>query len=803
MWNARSIVNKLQSLHALLLSGDFHIIAITESWCSSFITDKEISPFGYFVYRHDRDTRGGGVFLAVSESVPSRVLDSLSSIELVVVDILTHPSIIICLAYVPPPPAFTYLKHLFSSINAIVGDKDFILLGDFNCPETIWVSLHGDNPAFHSLCEFVFDQNLCQLVTVPTHVKGNVLDLVLTQKPESIHDLCVHSDGFSPLPLSDHYPISFSHSCQISVSTHSHLPTLNYLKGDYVALNDYLLDIDWESYFLTEDVEQLLCFIKSVIYESCCRFVPLQTSHSKRYPKWFTGHVRHKLHKVRSLRIKVARSPGSSVAAILKIADQELQTAIIEAKSSFEADLVNKYAFSNDLKIFSHVQNLLGFQSIPCMMSLDSVSASTDAGIESLFNDFFHSVFSHPSAPPNVSSPPADADTVDNFSFSVSDVYKCLSSLDVHKCCGIDDIPACLLQSCAISLCEPIHHLFSQCVRLSYLPVEWRTHLVTPVYKSGDRSSVKNYRPILLLCILSKVLERHIFERIYPHIAATISHNQFGFKKQRSTLQQLLAHLNNIVSIVAQSKQVDVAYLDIKKAFDTVDHNLQLEKLWRCGICGEMWGLIKAYLSGRQQCVTVRGCQSGLLPVTSGVPQGSFLGPLFFILFINDLPGCTIHSNMLLFADDSKCSKSIASSSDCLLLQEDLDRVCEWSTSSGLKFNFQKTFLVKYRRKMAAPIVFNYCFGESIVPCNTSCKDLGIIFQEDLSWSAQVKAVLAKAYKTLSLLRRTFRAASTPTVVKKKLYLSLIIPIFTYCAPIWRPSLIKDIMDIEVRRWLL
>uniref|UniRef100_A0A1X7TJF3 Reverse transcriptase domain-containing protein n=1 Tax=Amphimedon queenslandica TaxID=400682 RepID=A0A1X7TJF3_AMPQE len=210
-----------------------------------------------------------------------------------------------------------------------------------------------------------------------------------------------------------------------------------------------------------------------------------------------------------------------------------------------------------------------------------------------------------------------------------------------------------------------------------------------------------------------------------------------------------------------------------------------------------MWGLIKAYLSGRQQCVTVRGCQSGLLPVTSGVPQGSLLGPLFFILFINDLPGCTIHSNMLLFADDSKCSKSIASSSNCLLLQEDLDRVCEWSTSSGLKFNFQKTFLVRYRRKRAAPIVFNYCFGESTVPCNTSCKDLGIIFQEDLSWSAQVKAVLAKAYKTLSLLRRTFRAASTPTVVKKKLYLSLIIPIFTYCAPIWRPSLIKDILALE------
>uniref|UniRef100_A0A1X7VBB0 Reverse transcriptase domain-containing protein n=1 Tax=Amphimedon queenslandica TaxID=400682 RepID=A0A1X7VBB0_AMPQE len=267
------------------------------------------------------------------------------------------------------------------------------------------------------------------------------------------------------------------------------------------------------------------------------------------------------------------------------MADEEPQTAIMEAKSSFEADLVDLYAFSNDSKIFSHIQNLHGFQSIPCVKSFDSVSVCTDAGIAHLFNDFFHSVFSYPSVPINVSSPPADAETVDDFLFSVCDVYKCLSSLYVHKSCVIEDIPACLLQSCAILLCEPIHHLFTQCVRLSYLLAEWRTHLVSPVYISGDMSSVKNYKPISLLCILSKVLEYLIFGRIYPRTAATISHNKFGLIKQRSTLQQLLTHLNHIVSIVAQSKQVDVTYLDIEKAFNTVDHNFFLEKLW-CEICG-------------------------------------------------------------------------------------------------------------------------------------------------------------------------------------------------------------------------
>ena len=183
--------------------------------------------------------------------------------------------------------------------------------------------------------------------------------------------------------------------------------------------------------------------------------------------------------------------------------------------------------------------------------------------------------------------------------------------------------------------------------------------------------------------------------------------------------------------------------------------------------------------------------------MTSGVPQGSLLGPLFFILYINDLLACSLHSSLLLYADDSKCSKSIASASDCLLLQEDLDRVSDWSVSSHLNFNYQKTFVVRYRCPRVSPISFDYHFGGSTVPSKDSCRDLGITFQNDLLWSAQVKTVLSKAYKTLSLLRRTFRAASTPTIVKKKLYLSLIIPIFTYCAPIWRPFLIKDIIALE------
>ena len=200
-------------------------------------------------------------------------------------------------------------------------------MGDFNCPDIDWASLHGSNPVSVSLCEFVFNFNLCQVVPTPTHTKGNVLDLVLTQNPESIMNLSVHSSmSFLSLPPSDHYPVSFFLSCRVHTSIRPSTPSFNYKKGDYIGLNDYLLNLDWEGYFSTQDIEQLLSLLKSAIYDSCCKFIPLIIPH--RYPRWFTGPIRHKLHKVRSLRKREARNSSPAVVTTLEQAEQELQADI-------------------------------------------------------------------------------------------------------------------------------------------------------------------------------------------------------------------------------------------------------------------------------------------------------------------------------------------------------------------------------------------------------------------------------------------------------------------------------------------
>ena len=266
--------------------------------------------------------------------------------------------------------------------------------------------------------------------------------------------------------------------------------------------------------------------------------------------------------------------------------------------------------------------------------------------------------------------------------------------------------------------------------------------------------------------------------------------------KHRSTLKQLLIFLTSITEIIANNHQADVLYLDIRKAFDSVPHNELLVKLREAGITGKLWKFFNIYLKGRQQCVAINGIKSSLIDVSSGVPQGSILGPLLFVIYINDVPSIPTFLQSFLFADDSKFLGHITSPLDQKLVQKDLDHLASWSFISRLDFNLTKTFILTFIKNQRAPIKPDYKLNGVSIPTRQTCRDLGVVFSSDLSWTMHYQKISSKVYQVLGLLRRSF-ASGLPVVCKRKLYTALVLPHLTFCSPVWRPFLVKDIKTLE------
>ena len=357
---------------------------------------------------------------------------------------------------------------------------------------------------------------------------------------------------------------------------------------------------------------------------------------------------------------------------------------------------------------------------------------------------------------------------------------------------------------CATPLCTPLCHLFCVSTQSAHIPLEWRIHKIRPIFKAGDKSSVTNYRPISLLSSTSKVLERIIYEKVIDFLEPQFSSSQFGFLKGRSSLQQLLVFLADIWDNLDNKVCTDVIYLDFRKAFDSVPHDKLLMKLWNMGISGDLWMWFRSYLNGRQQVVSINNHLSEPLPVHSGVPQGSILGPLLFLIFINELPTIVQSTKLLLFADDTKCY-SASSLNGPALLQADVDHLYQWSISN-ISFNTSKSAFLRFGPPGHADSPVYFANGQPL-PQSTTHRDLGVLMSDDLSWSDHYSFIVSRALRTLGLVRRTV-GASASVQVRKCLYLLLIRSQMSYCSQIWRPHLIKDISLLEsvqrkATKWIL
>ena len=272
---------------------------------------------------------------------------------------------------------------------------------------------------------------------------------------------------------------------------------------------------------------------------------------------------------------------------------------------------------------------------------------------------------------------------LDNINVDENAVEKLLRQVKETKSHGPDGIHPKFIKETSKSLSKPVSILFKKSLEEGHLPTAWKEANITPIHKKGPKHQVGNYRPISLTSILCKILERLIRDEIMDHMESLFTKHQHGFRKGHSCVTQLIEVIEDWTNELDQHNKVDAIYLDFQKAFDTVPHKRLLRKLQGYGISGSLLRWLESFLVGRKQKVVLNGEESDWTNVTSGIPQGSVLGPILFLIYINDLPD-VVNNIVKLFADDTKIYAKVNTKEQEENLQSDIDNLMEWSNNSTL-----------------------------------------------------------------------------------------------------------------------
>ena len=476
-----------------------------------------------------------------------------------------------------------------------------------------------------------------------------------------------------------------------------------------------------------------------------------------------------------------------------------MQKTCKEAYESYINNIICPDLRSNPKRFWSHISSKRHDNNgVAPLRGPSGATFTGDKDRANLLNNQFCSVFNQAADSNDLPDlGPSPFPPIPHIQVSVNGVTKLLKKLNPHKSSGPDAIPARLLKELADSLGPVLRIIYQASIDTGTVPDVWKTALVTPVFKKGDRSKPANYRPISLTVICCKLLEHILHSSIMRHLDAhsILTNVQHGFRKARSCETQLLTVVDNIAHNLDNGLQTDVILLDFAKAFDKVSHAHLLHKLKFYGIHGSMLTWIGNFLQGRVQKVVLNGETSEQASVTSGVPQGTVLGPLLFLIYINDLPDCiSEHTQVGLFADDCIVYRVINSAEDAKQLQHDLNSLQDWEQKWLMEFHPAKCNVL-HVTKRRNPLVSSYSIHNQTLKPVSSCKYLGVELTDKLSWNKHIDSITNKGLRILGFLRRNMNKC--PADIKTVCYNALVRPILEYASCVWDPNTKKNTAKVE------
>ena len=804
MLNARSVVNKLDILKIMVQAYDYpDIIAISETWSDSSMTDAELSIPNYALFRTDRPTRGGGVALHINHNlhpVPAAHVNTYGYREITscVIPLRNNDKLLVVMCYRPEsntPVDNTALYSFLESLSATTFSH-VIVMGDFNYKDIDWRNFQWP-PSCDSFMQAILTAGLHQHVLSPTR-HANILDLVLTNEEHMASDISINSG----LGRSDHFSVAFRLDCYTDPTTDTAHPKRNFRLANWPKIKDHVALLTPADY--DDTTHTLWSQIRNVITSAINDHVPFFRPRVQRTkPVWADAVVMRTLSTQTTKLRSYQRSGLYQDLRQYQASSELVHTETIRAKRAFERQLA--FNIKDDTKSFwSYVKSKQATRpQVGPILAPDGSHVSDDPGMAGLLSDFFASVYTREDPVVPIFARRGRA-SIESVHFTEDSVKRQLLRVKRHAAAGPDEIPNELLFNCADPMSSILTSLFNLSMQRSEVPTDWLKANVTAIFKKGTRSSCENYRPISLSPSICKVMESIVAEALMTFAVTNkvLYPSQFGFVKGKSCELQLLDYLDWVTQVVNQGDSVDVVYLDLRKAFDRVPHRRLLCKLEGYGISGKLLQWIAAFLHNRSQRVVVNGTASPWKEVASGVPQGSVLGPLLFLFFINDIDECA-SSRVLKFADDTKVFRRLHTSNatnqprllvelDICDIQLDIDALAAWADVWQMEFNVAKCVCLHFGHRNPR---HSYSLNGSEIPSAHSEKDLGVHISDDLKCSTHCAETVSMVEKVLWLIRRHFVYLNKSTFLP--LYFALIRSRLEYASCAWCPHYKRDIKLIE------
>ena len=791
----------------------FDIITVSETWLNDIDNVCDFLVQGFQEpFLLNRPHLGGGVLCWVSDKISAKRRADLEvpGLESLWLEIRSHNNkFLLCTTYRPPNDLENYWVNLQNSLDKcdLTLIPKIMIIGDLNADP---LTLQGK-----TLLKFASSNNFKLHIDKPTRItdqSSTILDQCLCNFSKSI----VSTDILPPLSTNDHCTISVHLDFKVQKSNAYKRTMWDFSSADVLNYQQCLSNINWDHCFEnSNDIDDITNSFSNNIMNAAKSFIKHKEVIVRPNDKaFYNGYLRRMKRKVNRLH-HTAKSKNTS--QYWEYNRQNRNFYFREVKRCKLEYYENIYTSLDDKNLsaksyFSTAKKLLPFKkqsstdnNLPPIIDNDNI-VTDDLEKAGVFNNFFAEASkldeSQASLPIN-KNPIPGISLLSDIIITEEEVQDQISLLKTNKGFGPDLISPKFIKMGGQALVRPLTRLFNTTLILAKVPKLWKRANVIPIHKKGPSNILSNYRPVSLLSTFIKIMERIIFKHLYNHFQEKIllSVWQSGFRPGSSTVTQLLELYDCFCKAVDNQKEIRVVFLDISKAFDKVWHLGLLFKLKKWGISGKLLEWIQDYLKDRMQRVVINGQKSEWTGIKAGVPQGSVLGPLLFLVFINDIVHVVNNCEIRIFADDT-CLHIVVDNKDdaARLFNEDLQAIETWANRWLVDFSAPKTESMTISTKIIKidhpPLIF--C-GSSVTEV-TSHKHVGLWLDNNLGWYSHINYIEDKANKRMNMLSYFKYKLSRNTL--ERIYYVFIRPILEYGNIVWigaNDGLLDKIDKIETR----